>query len=185
MCCFYKEACADQDVPRLPPGWAAPCTWRRPGQHSTACLLTLLLPTAAGRSKARIWDFPGPVLKMLRKEADTEKTAQRGLGQLQTRHRRGSHPTPLPGRTRHNAEHCRGLQRSEDSPLPEGTDGPEPHVREGEGMGLAPQRAEGATSVTFAPGKPSTSTSLNPNIYSTDKHTLSSKTDPKTRNRNC
>lgn len=52
-------------------------------------------------------------------------------------------------------------------------------------MGLAPQRAEGATSVTFAPGKPSTSTSLSPNIYFTDKHTLSSKTDPKTRNRNC
>ena len=92
--------------------------------------LTLLLPTASGRSKARIWDLPGPVLKVLRKEADTEKTAQRGLGQLQTRHRRGSHPTRLPGRTRHNAEHRRGLQRSEDSPLPKGTDGPDPTLGE-------------------------------------------------------
>ena len=183
MCCFYKEACTDQDIPRLPPRRAAPRTWHpaQSAQHSLR--LTLLLPTAADRSEARIWDFSRPVL---RKEADTEKTAQRGLGQLQTGHCGGSHPTPLPGRTRPNAEHHRGLHRSEAQhhrsaalPLPEGTDGPEPHVREGEGMGLAPQRAEGATSVTFAPGKPSTSTPLSPNIYFTDKHTLSSKTDPR------
>ena len=39
---------------------------------------------------------------------------------------------------------------------------------------------QGATSVTFAPGKPSTSTSLSPEIYFVDKPALSSKTDPKT-----
>ena len=181
MLLFYKELCTDQDVLRLPPGQAVPARGIRPGQHSTACLLALLLPAAADGSKARICEYPCSVLKMLRKEVDTEKTAQRGLGRLQTCQRRFTpHPPPPPGRTRPKAEHHRELQRSTDSPLPEGTDAPEPHVREGEGVGLAPQRAEGATSVTVAPGKPSTSTSLSPDTYFTDKPTLSSKTDPKT-----
>ena len=181
MLLFYKELCTDQDVLRPPPGRAVPAHGVRPGQRSAAGLLAPLLPAVADGSKAGICECPCSVPKTLRKEADTEKTAQRGLGQLQTRHRRLTpHPPPPPGRAHPKAEPHRVLQRSTDSPLPEGTDAPEPHVRGGQGVGLAPQRAEGATSVTVAPGKPSTSTSLSPDTYFTDKPTWSSKRDPKT-----
>lgn len=114
--------------PETAPGAGCPpARGVRPSQNSTACLLALLLPAAADGSKARICEYPCSLLKMLRKEADTEKTAQGGLGQLQTRHRRFTpHPPPPLGRTHPKAEHHRGLQRSTDSLLPKGTVGPNP-----------------------------------------------------------
>lgn len=83
VCSFYKEPCTE-------PGHGAP----RPGQRRTACLLTLPLPLVAAGSAAGIWDFSEQrraVLKMLQKEADIEKMAQRRVDRLLKRHRRGSH----------------------------------------------------------------------------------------------
>lgn len=93
MCCFYKEACTDQDIPRLPPRRAAPLTWHPAWSAQHSLRLTLLLPTAADGSEARIWDFSRPVL---RKEADTEKRLKEGWASSKQA-TAGVH-TPLPCR---------------------------------------------------------------------------------------